>query len=572
MIALGPQFVSIIVDGVRWRASEECRDLLLAPGGPRVDEWLADGRASVVKHGPHRTVYRVVLPGLDVHLKHFRLPDARSWLRECVRPSKARLEYRRSLAVAARGVPTATPLAVGERGRGPGESFLVTRSLGGVEALGTFLERILPTFPRRRQARVRQGVAAALGAFLARMHGAGVRHDDLHANNLLVRLGEDDAPALYLVDLHAARVGRPLGWREARDNLVLVNRWFVLRAGRPDRLRFWEAYHDARSCDDPDAFSPESFAARADRARDLERRTWASNLRFWAQRDRRALEGNRYYRRVRSAVAVGHVVTDLAPADVEALLADPDAPFRRAGAAVLKDSPSSTVLETEVVVGGESRRVIYKRFRATARDPWLALLRRPAALRSWVFGHGLRERCLPSPRPLAVLHRRRHGLLRDGYLLTEKVVGAAELGRFVSDLTTLPPDQRRGARRGLVDQVARLVRDLHRRHLSHRDLKAANVLVRGEPGGGVALWLIDLVGVRRHRRLSRRRRVLDLTRLHASFRGGELVSRADKLRFLRAYLAWGLKGKAGWKDWWREIGAATEAKVRRNRRNGRPLA
>ena len=85
-------------------------------------------------------------------------------------------------------------------------------------------------------------------------------------------------------------------------------------------------------------------------------------------------------------------------------------------------------------------------------------------------------------------------------------------------------------------------------------------------------WLIDLVGVERRGKLRRSRRVQNLTRLHASFHRHPAVTRTDKLRFLRAYLEWGLRGRDGWKRWWREIEQATRAKVARNARNRRPLA
>ena len=157
----------------------------------------------------------------------------------------------------------------------------------------------------------------------------------------------------------------------------------------------------------------------------------------------------------------------------------------------------------------------------------------------------------------------------------------------------LAPSQHREALRRLIDQAAHLVRVLHERRLSHRDLKAANILVqspstsperqRRDPVAGAPgmcddsidqehLWLIDLVGVGRHRRLSQRRRIQNLARLNASFHGSATVTRTDRLRFLRVYLGWGLFGKQGWKKWWREIGATTRAKVERNAQRGRPLA
>jgi hypothetical protein len=90
--------------------------------------------------------------------------------------------------------------------------------------------------------------------------------------------------------------------------------------------------------------------------------------------------------------------------------------------------------------------------------------------------------------------------------------------------------------------------------------------------GDVRFWFIDLVGVRRHGRVGRRRKYQNLARLHASFVRHPLLSRTEKLRFLRTYLEWGLRGKSGWKEWWRSIDTTTQAKLAGNLRNGRPVA
>ncbi len=85
-------------------------------------------------------------------------------------------------------------------------------------------------------------------------------------------------------------------------------------------------------------------------------------------------------------------------------------------------------------------------------------------------------------------------------------------------------------------------------------------------------WLIDLVGVTRQRKLHEARRLQNLMRLHASFRNNVMLTRTDKLRFLRTYLQWGLLGRQSWKQWWRALEKATQAKAERNARHGRPLA
>jgi tRNA A-37 threonylcarbamoyl transferase component Bud32 len=578
--------IDFLTAGVRWHllpALAPLRADLFDADGLRLGDWLADGRARVVKQGPHQAVCRVTLPGLDFYLKQYRVPDARAWLRGLLRPSKARLEFERARAVAGRGVPTVEPLALGE---GRGVSYLLTRTLGGTVALHDFLELTLPAMPPRPAARLRQRLASVLGRFLARLHDAGVTHHDLHPGNLLLQFDGDGEPRLYLIDLYGTRVGPPLTWRQRRANLVVLNRWFSLRATPSDRLRCWLAYQQARA--GPAAPRP----APDDRPADLEDRTLASNLRFWRQQDRRCLENNRYFRPIRRGAITGHAITDLDGAALEALLRDPDAPFERPGAVVLKRSPSATVIALDLPVAGRPCRVICKRFAVTSwADPWTALVRPTAALRSYMMGHGLRMRGLPTPRPLAVWHRRRLGLAYEGYLLTEQVPDAVDLLAHVNALAARPAA--RDALHRLIEQVARLVAALHRRRLAHRDLKAANLLVSpqpwslahairarvaapdgaGAPPGaeGPQVWFIDLVGVSRHARLSWRRRVRNLARLHASFRDHPAVSRTDKLRFLCAYLGWRWLGGRGWKEWWRRIERATQAKVRRNLRQGRPL-
>src|SRR5262249_15728300 len=152
---------------------------------------------------------------------------------------------------------------------------------------------------------------------------------------------------------------------------------------------------------------------------------------------------------------------------------------------------------------------------------------------------------------------------QEGYLLTEKIPDAVDLHAFVDDLGRLSPGQRRGILRRLLDGLARLVRELHRRHLANRDLKAANILLQAQEDP--ALWLIDLVGVTRPRRLSRARRVQNLARLNASFLTHPGLTRTDRLRFLRVYQQWNLFGRHRWKRWWREVEEASQAKAARNR-------
>lgn len=590
-ICLSP-LTNTSVGSFRWALAPGLRDVLLGPDGLRLPEWLRDGLARVIKQGPHRVVYRVDLPDLSFYLKHNLVPDGKAVFRQLVRVSKARTEYQSALVVAARGIPTIQPLALGEQQCwwGTGESYLITRAIEDTQPLNHFLAGTLPSLPPTRRTRVRQRLSAELGTLVARIHDAGILHNDLHSANLLVRLSDDDRVSLFVIDLNSLRVGPSLDWDTSRKNLIMLNSWFVPRVSRADRYRFWKAYFLARKMG---SWRNGPYAERAHvrLARDIEEGTWAFNLAFWRHRDRRCLKINRYYRKVRGPGVFGHAVSELDPEGLARLVRDPDRLLAQPGVKLLKDSPSGTVAELQMRVNGQLRTVIYKRFRVNRwTDPLAALVRLTPALRSWVHGQGFRERGLPTARPLAVLHHRRLGLLREGYLITEKVEHAEELQRFVARLQELPEAERRALMGQQIDRVARVIRELHLRQLSHRDLKAANILVRRwdapptepEPPNPHALlnllhmpespvWLIDLVGVELFRTLSRARKVQNLARLNASFFRSQRVTRTDRLRFLRTYLDWAITGRGDWKSWWRQVARATEEKIARNVRRGRPL-
>ncbi len=529
--------------GFHWQISPNA-EAIFGSSGPDLEGWRRNGRARILKTGLQRTIERIELPGAALIVKTCRVNGPRSWFREVFRGSKARLEFENAQALIARGLPTAEPLAWASAHRlAPGTSILITRCVDAVP-LQDFLERQRITLPL--------ALARKLGTTLARMHEAGVAHPDPHPGNLLVTFN-DESPTFTLIDVHSLRLGPPLSWSESLQNLVLFNRYFQLRASRTQRLAFWNAYRAGRT-----------FAAdqSAEQIRELEQRTTLSNARFWNHRMDRYRKSNRQYRVIGDRSVRGHAVRELPDPFVEWLMNNPDAPFHDPDARVLKDSRTSSVVELAVPTASGLMIAIYKRFNVKSSlhgiKNWF---RRSPALRSWDFGQNLLDRGLPTARPLLVLERMRGGLSAEGYLLTERVPDARELSAAVAD----------GPQRAWADSLGRLVRMLHDRQVAHRDLKAPNILMSGS-GADATIVLIDLVGVEPGKPVSRAQRVRNLARLNASFVHSPKVTRTDRLRFLRAYLAWGLHGREGWKSWWNEIAAATDAKVARNLRTGRPLA
>src|SRR5947209_10930048 len=155
--------MSLDTTTIRWHIADPLRRVLLPGDALPLAEWLRDGTATIVKDGPHRAVYRVRLPDLDCHVKHYRLLGWRSRVRQMLRPCKARREFALAADITARDVPTPVPLAWGVEGngRGPAASWVITETVADAVPLVAFLEQTLPTLCLSRQPASRQRLAPA---------------------------------------------------------------------------------------------------------------------------------------------------------------------------------------------------------------------------------------------------------------------------------------------------------------------------------------------------------------------------------------------------------------------------
>src|SRR5262249_12894233 len=151
--------------------------------------------------------------------------------------------------------------------------------------------------------------------------------------------------------------------------------------------------------------------------------------------------------------------------------------------------------------------------------------------------------------------RRSFGMPTTGYVVFEKIPDAPTL---TEALDQLPATGRHRVVRAWAERLGRLLRLMHERQVSHRDLKAPNVLMSGmsDPLNAEPV-LIALGGVEAGRAVRESVRVRALARLNASFLGSTTVTRTDRLRVLRAYRLWSMRGRGDWKSWWARVAEAT---------------
>jgi len=303
-----------------------------------------------VKHNASRTVYRGTIAGREVYLKCFHGQSFFHKAAKFLGISRAAREMHFAQYLRSHGVETPQPLAASS---GTPEWFATLAVAGAVQGDRWHAEQIAAG-PSGRQA-IRQA-AASLASMTAKMHVAGVIHNDLHCGNILIVQGAD-GPELVLTDLHRLKKRRWLSRTARAANLAQLLHDRRDMTSRTERLRFLKQYIVAAG------------AGGTLRGWEFLVRMLGCHYtrRHYARRDRRITRRNRYFTPLSlpggwkgrvvlaskysppASKAAGEVLT--AEAWRQAL-SDPTALLEGERLEVVKDSPSGRVVRRRLIVGG----------------------------------------------------------------------------------------------------------------------------------------------------------------------------------------------------------------------------
>jgi hypothetical protein len=200
---------------------------------------LHGGAVQNLKTGRRKQLYPLDLrsSGAPDHLLKVNDYRGTAGLRRAFRGSKARHELQMAERVASRGIPTALPLAAGERRSGGllRSCYLLMPILqDAVDLRRLWLGEKLPPTERR-------ALVASFGALARRIHDAGVFQDDFAPNNFLVRRGV--TPQLLMIDFERAELRTRTREPARRWMLAKIDRELA-GASAGDRMRFLYAYCD----------------------------------------------------------------------------------------------------------------------------------------------------------------------------------------------------------------------------------------------------------------------------------------------------------------------------------------
>lgn len=187
------------------------------------------------------------------------------------------------------------------------------------------------------------------------------------------------------------------------------------------------------------------------------------------------------------------------------------------------------------------KRYHYPRFRQRVRLAFRGTLFKASRARAeYRVLASMRKLGIQAVRPIAWGERRRYGLVRSCFLITEAVPEAMSLATFIHTFArghvSLSADAAIAVRRNILINLALQVRFMHEAGFVHRDLFWRNVLIRPLPNREFEFYFLDASVGRRIRVKHWRREAIVRDLAALGVMAPEFCSRPDQLRFIRAYL------------------------------------
>lgn len=207
--------------------------------------------------------------------------------------------------------------------------------------------------------------------------------------------------------------------------------------------------------------------------------------------------------------------------------------------------------------------VVYlKRYYVSGVKPFLrTLLKVHKAQKAWRIGRRLYRKGIDTPLPIAFFKCRTSAFSSEFVLVTKGLPDAVDLRKAVLQVQGDHALQQKKKKR-LIAAAAKFVARLHCHGIYHGDFSADNILVREKMDAQeIRVYIIDIDAVRTSYWISERRRVKNLEELGRNFLNLQTISIAERVRFLKVYMAHYTPNKDTLRQLYRKVQERTEKRL-----------
>jgi len=222
---------------------------------------------------------------------------------------------------------------------------------------------------------------------------------------------------------------------------------------------------------------------------------------------------------------------------------------------LLKQSPDAQVVSASMSWNGGARHIIGKRDLVTGlAAKCVSAFRSSRARRNFDRALVLLRAGLRTAQPLAAIER--GAFKNDAWMVAQRVDGLIDLDQVaLMSLARIDTARSRVIRNQGISAIVDFLVGLEQAGLSHRDLKASNILLAGwdDAATETRVVLVDLDGLTARGEWNEQRRRKTLVRLAASLLEYPSITRADYGRFLRQYITSIGDTRSKWKVLYRQL-------------------
>ncbi len=444
----------------------------------------------VIKRSPVRTVASFIWQKEEYILKIFHYKGW-DYIRKKIYP-KHWIEWQNLQNLSHSKLAIPEVVAIGD---GNTQGYLITKKISHSFSLKEICQKETIAFSERRH------WAKELAFLVAQLHNSGYIHKDIHTGNILL----DKEKKFYLIDLYEIKKVY-FGKHYYLKNLAQLAFTFFKYSTASDCLFFLKEYLKFSVL-----FTNSNIMEIFQKIRYL---FWDFYFSFMRKRSQRCLKDNKYFQiyKRNGFFAIGH------KNQAETNQICQDFEYLKSIATVIKNSRSTLVFQTQYGIVKQYHRKMWHIF-------FKDLFRPSRAYRAWVNGYHCIIRNIPTAKPLFFAEKRWGCFTLSSYIVMEEIKPRLSLDKAIIQQQNLEK------RLQILYQVGRLVRHLHQRGLTHRDLKSSNILIDDKD----SIYIIDLDGLSVNNAPSKLRKEKDFQRLLRSVKNIPSIQEMDIQSLLAGY-------------------------------------